>query len=99
MINGFTQFIAKTPYGKKSHGEVPLRWSVLMAKCPYGEMSVRRSGHKAKFIRENNINNNNNNKLFVSYKSTYCLYKKLHSKQKNNFHTNKIQWAWKKNIS
>ena len=48
MINGFTQFTAKCPYGKKSHGEVSLRRSVLTAKCPHGEVSVRRSVRTAK---------------------------------------------------
>ena len=37
------QFTAKCPNGKKSHGEVSLRRSVLTPKYPYGEVSVRRS--------------------------------------------------------
>ena len=31
------------PHGKKSHGEVSLRRSVLTAKCTYGEVSLRQS--------------------------------------------------------
>ena len=34
MMNGFTQFTKKFPYGKKTHGEVSLQRSVFTAKCP-----------------------------------------------------------------
>ena len=42
------KFTAKCPYGKKSHGEVSLRRSVLTAKCPYSEASARRRVRTAK---------------------------------------------------
>ena len=47
MINGFTLLTAKCPCGKKSHGKVSLRRSVLTANCPRGKMSSRRSVHMA----------------------------------------------------
>ena len=48
MINSFTQFTAKCPYGKSFTVNCPYRQSVSTAKCPHGEGSVRQSVCKAK---------------------------------------------------